>query len=156
GRDGLDIGQPLNRQAQHGGMPLVLTSGLESLPEGVEGLFRRSGTESLYQDLGWFRLLAAATGVPSDRCVVAALTTPAGAPMAAIVLERRARAQHFPVAKEVGALANYYTCSFAPALAAGNNRAADVISELVREVAATMRGVDLFDLTPLPDEPKLL
>lgn len=135
-------------------MPLVLTSLFEPLPEKLVALFCNAPRRTLYTDIAWFRLLASKTGLSQDRCFVAALHDASHNPLAAIVLEKRARPVLSPPTREIGSLANYYSCVFAPVVAPGAGM--DVVRELVRALAKGLEGVDLFDLLPLPADPTLL
>jgi hypothetical protein len=115
---------------------------------------RQAVHPAVYTDIDWFRLLARETGISLDRCLVAALQDQQGFSKAAIVLERRRRAEHVPPTREVGSLANYYTCLFAPLVARDGDL--DAVNDLIAGVASTLHAVDLYDLLPLPDDEPLL
>lgn len=134
-------------------MPVELTYGLSALPEAVPELFRRADVRSLYTELDWFRLLATTSGIP-DQCCIVALHRDGPLVDAALVLERRRQALHTPPAREIGSLANFYSCLYRPVIAAGS--ADGVVRALVGEAARAIAQADLFDLQALPDEPSLI
>ncbi len=134
-------------------MSVELIYGLSALPEPVRELFRRADARSIYTELDWFRLLAANTGISDERCIVA-VHREGSAVDAALVLERRRRALHAPPTREIGSLANFYSCLYRPVVAAGRGIA--VVRTLVGGAARAIAATDLFDLQALPDDPALL
>jgi hypothetical protein len=133
---------------------VLLSSLSDPLPPKVAQLFRQAVHPAVYTDIEWFRLLSRETGVSPERCLIAALEDESDNPAATIVLERRNRSEHVPPTREIGSLANYYTCLFRPVTAREGD--VDAIRLLISGLSTALGSVDVYDLLPLPDDEALL
>lgn len=122
------------------------------MPAGFRALLEASGARDFQNGSAWFANFLATCLDPGDQPVLVTVTGDDGAPLVLLPLRRLAHYQHASIGRELASLANFYTCTFRPAIAplepAGQARA----------VAAALAGIrdrfDLLDLNAMPvDEP---
>lgn len=133
-------------------MHVVPYSSLEALPADVQALLEAGGARDFQNGRAWFANFLATCLDPGDEPILVAVTDDDGAPLVLLPLRRRAHYQHASFGRELASLANFYTCTYRPAMAALPP------AEQARAVATAIDGIrdcfDLLDLNSLPaDEP---
>ena len=123
--------------------------GFDELPESFLNLFEEAGRESIFLALPWFQNFVRTAMTSEDRVRIYAAAGAQGTP-AGMLLMRNSRSSS--PARKLEALANYYSCFYAPHLGAPPNRSRETLRAITRAIARENPRWDEIEIKPLENQ----
>jgi len=144
---------PADFTARVAGVPphVRVYSGLEELPESFLNLFEEAGRQSIFLARPWFQNFIQTAMAPEDRMRIYCATAVGGQGMPAGMLLMRSSSNSnssFPPRK-LEALANYYSCFYAPYLAVSASESRETIRALTLAIAQENPRWDAVEVKPM-------
>lgn len=139
---------PTNLTARGAGVrPNVqVYSELQELPESFLNLFEEAGRRSIFLTLPWFHNFAQTAMAPEDRVRIYAAAGAQGTPGGMLLM--RSSKNSSPLRK-LEALANYYSCFYAPHLAAPTGESRETLRTITQVMAEEKPRWDEIEIKPL-------
>jgi hypothetical protein len=126
-------------------------SGLEALPESFLNLFEEAGRQSIFLALPWFQNFVQTAMAPEDRVRIYAAADAQGIP-AGMLLMRNSRSSSS--LRRLEAVANYYSCFYAPHLAVHASESRETLQALAQAIAGEKPRWDAVEIKPLDVQSK--
>jgi CelD/BcsL family acetyltransferase involved in cellulose biosynthesis len=123
--------------------------GLDELPESFLNLFEEAGRESIFLTLPWFQNFVRTTMTSEDRVRIYAATGTEGTP-AGMLLMRNSRSSS--PARRLEALANYYSCFYAPHVVGPASTSRETFRAITRAIAGEKPRRDEIEVKPLDNQ----
>jgi hypothetical protein len=120
---------------------------LEQLPQNFLGLFENAGRQSIFLALPWFRNFVQTTMTAEERVRIYCASGDVHAPPAGMLL-MRSNTNSRPLRK-LEALANYYSCLYAPHLTGSANQSRATVRALVSVMAQEKPRWDAIEVKPM-------
>ncbi len=121
-------------------------SGLQELPESFLNLFEESGRQSIFLTLPWFHNFMQAAMAPEDRARIYAAADGSGTPAGMLMMRN---SQSSSPSRKLEALANYYSCFYAPHLAAPASQSRETLRAIAQAIAGEKPRWDEIEIKPL-------
>ena len=133
-----------------GVLPQVrLYSDLEELPESFLNLFEEAGRQSIFLTLPWFQNLAQTAMGHSDRVRIYCAKDVKGTPLGMLLMRSASHSKPFSSVRKLEALANYYSCFYAPHLAVSRGESGGVLQALALAIAKEKPHWDTVEVRPM-------
>jgi hypothetical protein len=148
--------QVLPAQAMGSHSPVQIYSSLEELPTSFLNLFEAEGHQNFFLTLPWFQNFVKTAMAPEDRVRIYGFTGSHGSETAAGMLLMRGSGnlRSFLSFRKLQALANYYSCFFAPHLADSGAEPRKALQALTLAIIREMPRWDAVELQPLDVDSK--
>jgi hypothetical protein len=121
-------------------------SGLEHLPESFLNLFEEAGRQSIFLALPWFRNFIQNAMAPEDRVRIYGMTGARGIPLGMLLTRHSGTSSSF---RKLEALANYYSCFYAPHFAGPACESRRTLQSLTQAIAQEKPRWDAVEVKPL-------
>jgi len=123
-------------------------SGLDDLPESFLDLFKEAGRQSIFLTLSWFHNFIQTAMAPEDRVRIYGAAT-VGTPAGMLLMRSSSNSNSFPPSRKLAALANYYSCFYAPHLAVSASESSDILRALAQTIAEEKPRWDAVEVKPM-------
>lgn len=142
------VAEPTQEQAS---LQARVYSALEELPAAYMRLFEEAGRQSFFLTLPWFRNFAKTALDEGCALRIYGIGPKDGLGPAAgmLVACSLPQLQNMTSLRKLSALTNYYSCFFAPHLAAPGGRIRETLHELARTISAERPRWDAVEIQPL-------
>jgi hypothetical protein len=144
---------PADFTAREAGVPphVRVYSGLEELPESVLNLFEEAGRQSIFLALPWFQNFIQTAMAPEDRVRIYCATAVGrqGTPAGMLLMRGSNNSNSFFSPRKLEALANYYSCFYAPHLAVSASESRETIRALTLAMAQENPRWDAVEVKPM-------
>ncbi len=126
-------------------------SGLEELPESFLSLFEEGGRKSIFLSLPWFQNFIQTAMAPEDRVRIygAAAAGAEGTPGGMLLMRSSSNSNSISSPRKLEALANYYTCFYAPHLTASAGESRETLQALTQAIAQEKPRWDAVEVKPM-------
>ncbi len=126
-------------------------SALEELPKQLLDLFEEPGLRSVFLTLPWFLNFTLTAMAPEDQVRIYGLSTGdnCGVSAGMLLMRSSSHSRWLPSPRKLEALTNYYSCFFAPHLAASGGEPRETIRTLARALFAEKPRWDEIDIKPV-------
>src|SRR2546421_2436475 len=125
-------------------------SGLEELPESFLNLFKEAGRQSVFLDLPWFQNFIQTAMAPEDRVrIYGAAAGAQGTPAGMLLMRGSSNSSSFFSPSRLEALANYYSCFYAPHLAVSQGELRETLRALTLAIAQEEPHWDSVEVKPM-------
>lgn len=121
-------------------------SGLQELPESFLNLFEEAGRQSIFLALPWFQNFVRAAMASKERVRIYAACGKQGTPGGMLLM--RSSPGSSPLRK-LEALANYYSCFYAPHIAVPAGESLEILQSLTKTIAGEKPRWDAVEIKPL-------
>ncbi len=144
---------PADSRARAAGSPyhVEIYSGLEELPASFLNLFEEAGRQSIFLTLSWFQNFIQTAMAPEDRVRIygAGAVGTQGTPAGMLLMRSSGNSNSFSSSLKLEALANYYSCFYAPHLAVSEDKARDTLRALALAIAEEKPRWDAVEVKPM-------
>src|SRR5713226_9389208 len=144
---------PADFAARIAGVPshVRVYSGLEELPESFLNLFEEAGRQSIFLALPWFQNFIQTAMAPADRVRIygAAAAGAQGTPAGMLLMRSSSNSNSFSMPRKLEALANYYSCFYAPHLAVSAGESHETLRALTQAIAQEKPRWDAVEVKPM-------
>ena len=123
-------------------------SGTEELPDSYLNLFEEAGCQSVFLGLPWFQNFIQTGMAPEDRVRIYAAAGAQGTPTG-MLLMRNSSSSNSSSLRKLEALANYYSCFYAPHLAISTGKSRETLRALAHAIADEKPRWDAVEVKPL-------
>ncbi len=120
-------------------------SGLEELPKSFLNLFEEAGRQSIFLALPWFYNFIQTAMSPEDRVRIYVAAGAQGIPKGMLLM----RSSRGSSPRKLEALANYYSCFYAPHLAATVDESRETLQAITQVIAKEKPRWDAVEVKPL-------
>ncbi len=126
-------------------------SGLEELPESFLKLFEEAGRQSVFLTLPWFQNFIQTALSTGDRVRIygAAAAGTQATPAGMLLMRSSSKSNSIFSPRKLEALANYYSCFYAPHLAVSASKSPETLLALARAIAQEKPRWDAVEVNPL-------
>jgi CelD/BcsL family acetyltransferase involved in cellulose biosynthesis len=121
-------------------------SGLQELPESFLNLFEEAGRQSIFLALPWFQNFVRTAMAPEDRARIYAAADAHGTPAGMLLMRDL---QSSAPLRKLEALANYYSCFYAPHLAASVSESRETLRAIAQAIAEEKPRWDEIEIKSL-------
>jgi hypothetical protein len=135
-----------------GVLPHVHTySRLEELPESFLSLFEEAGRQSIFLTLPWFQNFIQTAMAPEDRVRIYGATAKdaQGTPAGMLLMRSTSNLNSFSSPHKLEALANYYSCFYAPHLAVSADDSRETLRAFTQAIAREKPCWDAVEVKPM-------
>lgn len=151
--DGISELSPAGFTVQAAGSPphVRVFSRLEELPEPFLNLFEETGRQSIFLTLPWFQHFAKTAMMPDDQVRIYSATSAErnGVPAGMLLMRSSRHSRSFFSFRKLEALANYYSCFYAPHLVDSLANPRDTLGAITLAIAKERPRWDAIEVRPL-------
>ena len=119
------------------------------LPESFLNLFEEAGRQSVFLTLPWFQNFAQTAMGHNDRVRIYCANDVKGTPSGMLLMRSSSDSNSFSSPRRLGALANYYSCFYAPHLAASPGESGAILQALALAIAEEKPHWDTVEVKPM-------
>ncbi len=119
------------------------------LPESFLNLFEEAGRQSIFLTLPWFQNLAQTGMGHSDRVRIYCTRDVKGASSGMLLMHSSRESKSFFPLRKLEALANYYSCFYAPHLAVSAGESGGILQALALAIAKEKPHWDAVEVKPM-------
>jgi len=125
-------------------------SRLEELPESFRNLFKEAGRQSIFLALPWFQNFIQTAMAPEDRVrIYGAAAGAQGTPAGMLLMRGSSNSSSFFSPSKLEALANYYSCFYAPHLAVSQGELRETLRAFTLAIAQEKPHWDSVEVKPM-------
>ena len=124
-------------------------SGLEELPEPFLNLFEEAGRQSIFLTLPWFQNFVRTAMTPNDCVRIYCANDVKGTPSGMLLMRSTSNLKSFSSPRKLEALANYYSCFYAPHFAASSEESSETLRALTLAIASDKPHWDEVEVKPM-------